>query len=106
MHGDLKLYQTIAPVEKSLVNDLKLSIDSLYIQIDNNLNIVIDSKRLHELRSCSKLLVAMAMGIAIENNLFSLEESAYDYIENYITNDNNKDKKMDNKNIINSYNWL
>ena len=77
---------------KNRINDLKLSIDSLYIQIDNNLNIVIDSKRLHELRSCSKLLVAMAMGIAIENNLFSLEERVYDYIENYITNDNNKDK--------------
>ena len=77
---------------KNRINDLKLSIDSLYIQIDNNLNIVIDSKRLHDLRSCSKLLVAMAMGIAIENNLFSLEERVYDYIENYITNDNNKDK--------------
>ena len=74
------------------IDEFGLSIDSLYVQNKDSLNIVIDSNELHELRSCSKILVAMAMGIAIENNLFSLEESIYNYLEKYITNDNNKDK--------------
>ena len=77
---------------KNRINEFGLSIDSLYIQNKDNLNIIIDFGNLHELRSCSKLLVAMAMGIAIENNLFSLEENVYNYLEKYITNDNNKDK--------------
>ena len=77
---------------KNKINDLNLSIDSLYIQNKDDLNIVFDYDELHELRSCSKILVAMAIGIAIENNLFSLEENVYDYLEKYITNDNNKDK--------------
>lgn len=77
---------------KNRIDESGLSIDSLYIQNKSDLNIIIDSENLHELRSCSKLLVAMAMGIAIENNLFSLEEKVYNYLEKYITNDNNKDK--------------
>ena len=63
------------------IDEFGLSIDSLYIQSNDSLNVIINSDKLHELRSCSKLLVAMAMGIAIENNLFSLEESIYNYIE-------------------------
>ncbi len=77
---------------KNRIKDYELSIDSLYIQDKDNLNIIIDSNKLHELRSCSKLLVAMAIGIAIENNLFSLDENVYDYLEKYITNDNNRTK--------------
>lgn len=77
---------------KNRIDESRLSIDSLYIQNKDNLNIIIDFENLHELRSCSKLLVAMAIGIAIENNLFSLEEKVYNYLEKYITNDNNKDK--------------
>ncbi len=74
------------------IDEFGLSIDSLYIQSKDSLNVIINSDKLHELRSCSKLLVAMAMGIAIENNLFSLEENIYNYIEKYITNDNNREK--------------
>ena len=74
------------------INDLGLTIDSLYIQDKDNLNVIIDSNTLHELRSCSKILVAMAMGIAIENNLFSLDEHVYNYLEKYISNENNKNK--------------
>ena len=74
------------------IDEFGLSIDSLYIQGKDSLNVIINSDKLHELRSCSKLLVAMAMGIAIENNLFSLEENIYNYIEEYITNDNNREK--------------
>ncbi len=77
---------------KNRINEFGLSIDSLYIQSKDNLNVIITSENLHELRSCSKLLVAMAMGIAVENNLFSLEENIYAYLEKFITNDNNKDK--------------
>ena len=77
---------------KNRIDESGLSIDSLYIQNKSDLNIIIDFENLHELRSCSKLLVAMAIGIAIENNLFSLEEKVYNYLEKYITNDNNKDK--------------
>ena len=77
---------------KNRIDESGLSIDSLYIQNKSGLNIIIDFENLHELRSCSKLLVAMAIGIAIENNLFSLEEKVYNYLEKYITNDNNKDK--------------
>ena len=62
------------------IDEFGLSIDSLYIQSKDRLNVIINSDKLHELRSCSKLLVAMAMGIAIENNLFSLEENIYNYI--------------------------
>ena len=74
------------------IDEFGLSIDSLYIQSKDSLNVIINSDKLHELRSCSKLLVVMAMGIAIENNLFSLEENIYNYIEEYITNDNNREK--------------
>ncbi len=76
---------------KNRIDESRLSIDSLYIQNKDNLDIIIDFENLHELRSCSKLLVTMAIGIAIENNLFSLEENVYNYLEKYITNDNNKD---------------
>ena len=54
---------------KNAIDNYNLAIDSFYFQNDDNLNVIIDSKKLHELRSCSKLLVAMAMGIAIENKL-------------------------------------
>lgn len=77
---------------KNRINDYKLSIDSLYIQNDENLKVLIESKKLHELRSCTKLLIAMATGIAIENKLFSLEEKVYKYLEKYISNDNNREK--------------
>nr|MBP3258623.1 serine hydrolase [Bacilli bacterium] len=74
------------------INDLNVSIDSLYIQNGTVLNKVIDYSKLHELRSCTKIVVSMAMGIAIENKLFSLEENVYRYLEKYITNDSNRNK--------------
>ena len=78
---------------KNRINELELSIDSLYIQNKDNLNVIIEYEKLHELRSCSKLLVAMAIGIAVENKLFSLEENVYNYLEKYITNDKDKIRK-------------
>ena len=80
---------------KVILNNIKklnLSIDSLYIEKDKILDKLIDFNKLHELRSCSKLLVAMAMGIAINNGLFSLDENVYIYLEKYIVNKNNIEK--------------
>lgn len=76
----------------SKIKNLDLSIDSLYIEENSSLKKLIDYNQLHELRSCSKILVAMAMGIAIENKLFSLDEKVYNYLEKYITNKNNVSK--------------
>ncbi len=73
------------------IKEYGLSIDSLYIQDNDHLDVVIDSSKLHELRSCSKMLVALAMGIAIDRGLFSLEENVYPYLEKYISNNRNKD---------------
>ena len=74
------------------INDFKLSIDSLYIEENKSLKRILDYNKLHELRSCLKILVAMVMGIAIENNLFSLDEKVYNYLEKYINNKNNVSK--------------
>ena len=73
------------------IKEYGLSIDSLYIQDNDHLDVVIDSSKLHELRSCSKMLVALAMGIAIDRGLFSLEEIVYPYLEKNISNNRNKD---------------
>lgn len=49
---------------------------------------------LHELRSCSKLLVSIAVGIAIDRGMFSLDTLVYPFIEKVttITNTNNLEK--------------
>ena len=77
---------------KSRLKQLQAAIDSLYIQENDHLTVLIDSNELHELRSCSKLLVAMAMGIAINHRLFSLDEEVYPYFERYVTNRRNIEK--------------
>lgn len=47
-----------------------LNIDSIFIEQDNTLNKAFYTKeQLHELRSCAKLLVAMTVGIAIEDKM-------------------------------------
>ncbi len=44
-----------------------LNIDSIFLEQDENLEKVFyEDEKLHELRSCSKILVAMAIGIAID----------------------------------------
>jgi CubicO group peptidase (beta-lactamase class C family) len=67
-------------------------VDSLYIEENNDLIKIIDNSKLHELRSCSKILVSMAVGIAIEENLLSLDDLVYEYIKDYIINKNNVQK--------------
>lgn len=51
-----------------------LNIDSIFLEQDGKLDKVFYNEEcLHELRSCSKLLVAMAIGIAIEKGMLTLE---------------------------------
>lgn len=42
------------------------------------------SEQLHELRSCSKLLTAMAVGIAMERQMFSLDTRVLPMLENVV----------------------
>lgn len=69
-----------------------LLIDSLYIEENNQLEKIIDSNNLHELRSCSKLLIALAIGIAIDKGLLNLDENVAFYFDKYVTNNKNRNK--------------
>lgn len=78
-----------------ILNEIRnnnLSIDSLYIEENNQLEKIIDSNNLHELRSCSKLLIALAVGIAIDKGLLNLEENIASYFDKYIINNKNRNK--------------
>lgn len=78
-----------------------LKIDSIFLEQNNSLEKVFyNDESLHELRSCSKLLVAMAVGIAIDRKMLvngeplTLDTKIYSCIENIvdITNSNNLEK--------------
>ena len=78
-----------------------LDIDSIIIENNGNLESkYFKDEVLHELRSCSKLLVAMAVGIVIENKILingeplTLNTKVFPLIEKYvnITNKNNLEK--------------
>lgn len=84
------------------INKENAQIDSLYIEENNELHKLIVYDDLHELRSVSKLLIAMAMGIAIKDKLFSIDENVFKYFEKYINNQNNiqKIKKWTVKSLL------
>lgn len=68
-----------------------LNIDSIFIEQDGRKDIIFyKEESLHELRSCAKLLVAMAVGIAIEKKMVNLDTLIYPAIEN-VVNIKNKD---------------
>lgn len=72
-----------------------LNIDSIFLEQNGEINKVFyNDESLHELRSCSKLLVAMAVGIAIDKGMFSLDTLIYPSIEKVtnITNKSNLEK--------------
>lgn len=79
---------------KNNVSELKktlpsLNIDSIFLEQDGQVDKVFyNDECLHELRSCSKLLVAMTIGIAIDKGMFSLDTLVYPIIKNvaYIKN--------------------
>ena len=86
-----KLKSNVDVLSKSLSS---LKIDSIFIEQNNNIERIFYKKEeLHELRSCSKLLVAMAIGIAIENKMFDLDTLVYPVIENIV--------KIENANNLN-----
>ena len=58
-----------------------LNIDSIFIEQDGkNDKIFYADECLHELRSCAKVLVAMATGIAIDRNMLSLNTYVYPFM--------------------------
>lgn len=86
-----KLKSNVDVLSKSLSS---LKIDSIFIEQNNNIErIFYKNEELHELRSCSKLLVAMAIGIAIKNKMFDLDTLVYPVIENIV--------KIENANNLN-----
>lgn len=88
-----------------------LKIDSIFIEQDGKLDkIFYNKEQLHELRSCAKILVSMAIGIAIEEKMpvhgipLSLNTKVYPSIKKLvdIKNENNllKIKKWTIKNLL------
>lgn len=68
-----------------------LNIDSIFIEQKDQKDIIFyKEESLHELRSCAKLPVAMAVGIAIEKKMFNLDTLIYPAIKN-VVNIKNKD---------------
>ena len=97
-----KLKYNVDVLSKSLDS---LNIDSIFVEQNNNIERIFYKKEeLHELRSCSKLLVAMAIGIAIENKMFDLDTLIYPVIENIVKIENannlNKIKKWNIRNLL------
>lgn len=83
----------------------RLNIDSIFLEQNGKIDEVFyNNECLHELRSCSKLLVAMAIGIAIDKGMFSLDTLIYPTIKNvvHIVNKENieKIKKWDIKTLL------
>lgn len=83
----------------------RLNIDSIFLEQNGKIDEVFyNNECLHELGSCSKLLVAMAIGIAIDKGMFSLDTLIYPTIKNvvHIVNKENieKIKKWDIKTLL------
>ena len=82
-----------------------LNIDSIFLEQNGKLDkIFYNEECLHELRSCSKLLVAMAIGIAIEKGMITLDTLVYPTIKD-VANINNisnleKIKKWTIRNLL------
>ena len=93
-----KINENVNNLSKNLDS---LNIDSIFIEQNNRIEkIFYKNEELHELRSCSKLLVAMAIGIAIEDKMLvkdvplSLDTKIYPSIEKIVDfkNENNLSK--------------
>lgn len=97
-----KLKDNVDVLSKSLDS---LNIDSIFIEQNNSIErIFYKNEELHELRSCSKLLVAMAIGIAIEKKMFDLDTLVYPVIKNVVKIENvnnlNKIKQWNIKHLL------
>lgn len=78
--------ETIKVNVSSLYKKLpSLNIDSIFLEQGGRLDKVFYNEEcLHELRSCSKLLVAMAIGIAIEKGMITLDTFIYPSIKDIV----------------------
>ena len=82
-----------------------LNIDSIFVEHDGKIDkFFYNEEKLHELRSCSKLLVAIAIGIAIDKKMLTLDTKVYPILKKLadIKNENNieKIKKWDIKTLL------
>ena len=82
-----------------------LNIDSIFVEHDGKIDkFFYNEEKLHELRSCSKLLVAIAIGIAIDKKMLTLDTKVYPILKKLadIKNENNieKKKKWDSKTLL------
>ncbi|MFQ9669827.1 serine hydrolase domain-containing protein [Thomasclavelia spiroformis] len=82
-----------------------LNIDSIFVERDGKIDkFFYNEEKLHELRSCSKLLVAIAIGIAIDKKMLTLDTKVYPILKKLvdIKNENNieKIKKWDIKTLL------
>lgn len=77
--------------KKFLTNQLSsLNIDSIFLEKNGKIDrLFYNEECLHQLRSCAKLLVSMAIGIALENGMLKLDTYVYPTIKN-IANIENK----------------
>lgn len=74
-------------------DEYNLQVDSIFWEQNGFKEVWFNSdEKLHELRSCSKVLVAMAVGIAIEKKMFTLDTLVYPFLENVV--------KIKNKNNL------
>lgn len=80
----------------ALSNNLdSFNIDSIFIEQNKKIEkIIYNNIELHELRSCSKILISMAIGIAIDRKMLTLDTKIYPAIKNlvHIKNKNNIEK--------------
>lgn len=78
-----------------------LNIDSIFVEHDGKIDkFFYNEEKLHELRSCSKLLVAMAIGIAIDKKMLTLDTKVYSILKKLVDIKNEKIKKCDIKTLL------
>lgn len=78
-----------------------LNIDSIFVEPDGKIDkFFYNEEKLHELRSCSKLLVAMAIGIAIDKKMLTLDTKVYSILKKLVDIKNEKIKKWDIKTLL------
>ena len=80
---------------ETLSKENSLAIDSIFVEQNGKIDTLFYQKEsLHELRSCSKCLVGLAIGIAIDRKMLTLDTLIYPVIKNIvqIRNKNNLEK--------------
>ena len=78
-----------------------LNIDSIFVEHDGKIDkFFYNEEKLHELRSCSKLLVAMTIGIAIDKKMLTLDTKVYSILKKLVDIKNEKIKKWDIKTLL------